>query len=178
MLVFAASCFLNLELSRNVGGDQLLVPNIIRALGQSVVIAPLSSVVMADIERENAGAASGLFNMLRNLGGAFGTAALVTFFTKREQYHSNVINAHVSLSDPATQERLNHLQQFFLQHGTPDAAAAADKAAIAIGHAIHAQAALMGFGDTFGLLGVMLVLAAGSLALLKKTTGAAAPGAH
>ena len=38
-----------------------------------------------------AGAASGLSNMLRNLGGAVGTATLATVLTKREQFHSNII---------------------------------------------------------------------------------------
>src|SRR5262249_27421605 len=122
LLLFAISCFMNLELSGDVGADQLFFPNIVRALGMSVVLAPLSGLAMAGVERENTGAASGLFNMMRNLGGAFGTAALLTFFTKREQYHSNVINAHVTLTDPATQTRLAQLKQFFLQHGTPDAA--------------------------------------------------------
>ena len=39
--------------------------------------------------------ASGLFNMLRNLGGAIGTAALATIITKREQFHSNIIGQSV-----------------------------------------------------------------------------------
>ncbi len=38
------------------------------------------------MERENAGSASALFNMMRNLGGAIGIAGLQTFLTKREQY--------------------------------------------------------------------------------------------
>jgi DHA2 family multidrug resistance protein len=36
-------------------------------------------------------AASGLFNMLQNLGGAFGAALLAAIVTKREQFHSDVI---------------------------------------------------------------------------------------
>ena len=50
-----------------------------------------------------AGAASGLFNMMRNLGGAIGTAAVETFFTKREQFHSAIINEHVSLLQPTVE---------------------------------------------------------------------------
>jgi DHA2 family multidrug resistance protein len=51
---------------------------------------------------------------LRNLGGAFGTAAIETFFTKREQFHSAIINEHVSLLEPATRDRLVYLQQYFI----------------------------------------------------------------
>ena len=56
-------------------------------------MTPLSAIAMVGIAPDEAGAASGLFNMLRNLGGAIGTAAIETFFTKREQYHSFIINA-------------------------------------------------------------------------------------
>ena len=125
----------------------------------AVVLGPLSGLAMAGMERENTGAASGLFNMMRNIGGAFGTAVLLTFFTKREQYHSNVINANVSLGDPATQARIGGaLQQHFMARGLRRCRRRRPyKAVIAIGGIIHGQATLMGFGDTFGLLGVMLL---------------------
>jgi hypothetical protein len=72
---------------------------------------------MVGIASAEAGAASGLFNMMRNLGGAIGTAAVETFFTKREQFHSFIINGHVSLLEPAIRERIAELQQYFLTHG-------------------------------------------------------------
>ena len=37
-MLFAISCFMNLQLSRDVGADQLLLPNIVRALGMAVVL--------------------------------------------------------------------------------------------------------------------------------------------
>ena len=177
LTIFAISCFMNLELSRLSGADQLLLPNIVRAFGMAVVLGPLAGLAMAGMERENTGAASGLFNMMRNIGGAFGTAVLLTFFTHREQYHSSVINGNVSLGDPATQARIGALSQRFMAHGS-DAVDAANKAVVTIGRTIHAQASLMGFGDTFGLLGVMLLLAALSVVLLKKTSGPTSAAAH
>jgi DHA2 family multidrug resistance protein len=140
-------------------------------------MTPLSAIAMVGITRDEAGAASGLFNMLRNLGGAIGTAAIETFFTKREQYHSFVINAHVSQLEPATQTRLASLQQYFMTHGMPDPAAAMHSAVIAVGQTIRAQATLMGYADCFGLLGAVLVCAIVSVALLRKG-GTAAEGAH
>jgi MFS transporter, DHA2 family, multidrug resistance protein len=83
-------------LSPDFAGDQLWVPNIVRAVGQTAVLSPLSSIAMVGIVRSEFGAASGLFNMLRNLGGAFGTALLGTIVTKREQFHSDVINGSVT----------------------------------------------------------------------------------
>jgi DHA2 family multidrug resistance protein len=177
LTIFAASCFMNLHMDANYAGPQLFVPDVTRAVGQALVMTPLSAIAMVGIMPDEAGAASGLFNMLRNLGGAIGTAAIETFFTKREQFHSFVINSHVSLLEPATQTRLASLQQYFMAHGVPDPAGAMHRAVIAVGETIRAQATLMGYADSFGLLGVMLVCAIVSVALLRKGS-AAAGGAH
>jgi DHA2 family multidrug resistance protein len=177
LVIFAVSCFMNLELDLNFSGPQLFWPNVVRALGQAIVLAPLSAIAMFGIARRDAGAASGIFNMTRNLGGAIGTAAIETFFTKREQYHSFIINQHVSLLEPATRNRLAGLQQYFESHGFPDAAGASHRAIIAIGQSIRAEATIMGYADSFGLLGVVLLLAALVVALLRKGA-AAGGGAH
>jgi DHA2 family multidrug resistance protein len=175
--IFAASCFMNLWLDTNYAAPQLLIPDVTRALGQALVMTPLSAIAMVGITPDEAGAASGLFNMMRNLGGAIGTASIETFFTKREQYHSFVINAHVSVLEPATQSRLASLQQYFMAHGIPDQAAAMHRAVIAVGQTIRAQATLIGYADCFGLLGAVLVCAIISVAMLRKGS-AAGGGAH
>ena len=177
LAVFAASCFMNMYTDVNYAGPQLFVPNVVRAFGQALVMTPLSAIAMVGIQPHEAGAASGLFNMLRNLGGAVGTAAIETFVTKREQYHSFIINAHVSLLQPATVKRLSAMQQYFVQHGVPDPGEAMHRAIIAVGETIRAQATLMAYGDAFALLGVMLVGAMLAVALLRKGAGSAA-GAH
>jgi DHA2 family multidrug resistance protein len=132
---------------------------------------------MVGISPTEAGGASGLFNMLRNLGGAVGTSALGTFFTKREQYHSFIINSNVSVLQPATQHRLTDLQQYFMAHGTPDPAGAMHRAMIAIGASIRAQATYMGYSDCFALLGVGLLAGVAAVAMLKKGASSAG-GAH
>jgi DHA2 family multidrug resistance protein len=109
--------------------------------------------------------------MMRNLGGAIGTAAVETFFTKREQFHSAIITPDVSLLEPATRSRLDELQQYFMVHGFPDPAGALHRAIIAVGETIRAQATIMGYADCFALLGVVLIVAIVPVALLKKGTG-------
>jgi DHA2 family multidrug resistance protein len=177
LTIFAASCLMNLHLDANYGGPQLFVPDVTRAFGQALVMTPLSAIAMVGVTPDEAGAASGLFNMLRNLGGAIGTAAIETFFTKREQYHSFVINAQVSSLDPATRIRLTELQQYFMAHGTSDPAGAMHRAVAAIGEVIRTQATIMGYADCFGLLGAVLLCAIVSAAVLKKGVAATA-GAH
>src|SRR5207253_6613996 len=147
--LFAASNFITIYMTNDYAADQLFWPNIMRAVGQALVFAPLSAVATAGIEPENAGSASGLFNMMRNLGGAVGIAMLQTFLTKREQYHSNVLMQSVSLLEQATRTRIEQLTQYFVNHGVIDRAEASHRALVAIGHVVQKQAYILAFSDTF-----------------------------
>jgi DHA2 family multidrug resistance protein len=177
--LFAVSNFMNLDMSKDYAADQLLWPNIVRAVGQALCFAPLSAVATAGIEKINAGSASALFNMMRNLGGAFGIAGLQTFLTKREQFHSNVLTQSVSVFAEATRQRVDNLTGYFLNHGISDPATAAHRAVVAIGEAVRQQSFIMAFSDTFYLLGAILVVALAASLLLKKPDNLdAGGGAH
>src|SRR6266705_3230039 len=176
--LFAASNFMNIYMTNDYATDQLFWPNIVRALGQALVMAPLSAVATAGIEAENAGSASGLFNMMRNPGGAVGIALLQTVLTKREQYHSNVLMQSVSLFEQATRTRLEQLTQYFINHGILDRADASHRAYVAIGHIVQKQAFILAFSDTFYLLGVALIMAFIAALFLKKPNHLEAGGAH
>ena len=176
--LFAASNFMNIYMTADYATDQLFWPNVVRAVGQALVMTPLSAVATAGIEPENAGSASGLFNMMRNLGGAVGIALLQTFVTKREQYHSNVLSQSVSLFEQATRTRLEQLTQYFMNHGVTNHADALNRAYVAIGHIVQKQAFILAFSDTFYLLGAGLIVAMIAGLLLKKPDHMQSGGAH
>ncbi len=176
--LFAGSNFMNIHMTNDYATDQLFWPNVIRALGQALVFAPLSAVATAGIEAENAGSASGLFNMMRNLGGAVGIALLQTLLTKREQYHSNVLMQSVSMLEQATQARVEKLTQFFISHGVIDRIDAARRAYVAIGKIVQKQAFILAFSELFLLLGAALIVALAASMMLKKPGQLDAGGAH
>jgi DHA2 family multidrug resistance protein len=176
--LFAASNFMNIYMTTDYGSDQLFWPNVIRAIGQALAFAPLSAVATAGIEAENAGSASALFNMMRNLGGAIGIAVLQTFLSKREQYHSNVVTQSVSMFEQATRTRIQSLTQYFVNHGVLDLADASHRAVVAIGLIVQKQAFVLAFSDTFYLLGVTLIFALMATLLLRKPGHLETGGAH
>src|SRR6266702_2120691 len=53
--LFAASNFMNIYMTGDYAADQLFWPNVVRAIGQALVLTPLSAVATAGIEPENAG---------------------------------------------------------------------------------------------------------------------------
>jgi DHA2 family multidrug resistance protein len=62
-----------------------------------------------------------------------------------------------------------------MTHGVSDPAAASPQAVIALGNLVRRQALVMGFSDTFAVIGGVLVLAAICVALTKKGQSAAGP---
>lgn len=176
--LFAVSNFMNVHMTGDYASDQLFWPNVVRAVGQALVFTPLSAIATAGIEPENAGSASALFNMMRNLGGAVGIASLQTFLSKREQFHSNILTNSVSVFEEATRDRIARMTAYFMNHGVTDQALATHKAVVAIALKLRKQANIMAFSDTFFLLGVALVVALLATLLLKKPGQVSGGGAH
>jgi MFS transporter, DHA2 family, multidrug resistance protein len=174
LLIFAYSCFMNTAMSPDYAGDQLWIPNIVRAIGQAMVLTPLTSVTTGNTAPQDAAAASGISNMLRNLGGAIGTAVLATVVTKREQFHSNIISQSVTLGREEVRTRIAETTNFFLAHGVPDPAAARQQAIIALGKAVKHQALVMGFSDTFAVIAAVLVFSAIAVAFTRRVRGGGA----
>ena len=77
---------MNAFMDPDYSGPQSAVANIVRALGQPLVLIPLLSVATATIPKRDAGSASSIFNMMRNLGGSVGIALLSTMVTRREDF--------------------------------------------------------------------------------------------
>lgn len=167
LTVFAVSCFMNTHLSANDGGQQFLSANVVRAVGQAILITPLTTIAMSTIGLSDSAAASGLYNMLRNLGGAVGTAALATLISKREQFHSNIIGQSVTPYDLTDQAFLEKMQGYFQLHGLPDAHRAYHQAEIVLGSLVSQQALIMAFSDAYYVMGVLLLAAAGIVALTR-----------
>jgi DHA2 family multidrug resistance protein len=176
LALFALSAFMNITMSLDYSGDQLFVPNIIRAIGQALTLAPLSAISLGSVAPQDAAAASGISNMMRNLGGAIGTALLATIVTKREQFHSNIIGQSVHLGREEVRARIDQMTNFFLAHGVSDPATAHQQAIISLGNIVKRQALVMGFSDAFAVVGVVLVLSGIAILLTGKPKGGAAAG--
>jgi DHA2 family multidrug resistance protein len=176
ILLFAYSSFMNTTMSLDYSGDQFWIPNIVRAIGQALTLAPLSNVSLGSVAPQDAAAASGISNMMRNLGGAIGTAVLATIVTKREQFHSNIIGQSVDLGREEVRSRIAGLTNYFLSHGAADPATAHARAIVALGKLVKRQALVLGFSDTFMVLGVVLLLSAAAILMTRKPKAAVAGG--
>lgn len=171
---FGASCIMNSNMTNLTGSTQLIISQIIRALGQPLIMIPLTNLAIADISMENAGSASGLFNMMRNLGGSVGIAMLSTILTKREQLHSAVINENISLYSPKVVTRIDELTQFFVSKGS-DIVTAKNQALLMIGSSVRREAFVMAFNDCFMIVGLALFASGVTILFLKKAKPSGKP---
>ncbi|MDD2795072.1 DHA2 family efflux MFS transporter permease subunit [Acidocella sp.] len=177
-LLFSISCFWSINLGPQDSGPQLLIPNLIRALGQAMIFPPITLIVTSGIPFADSSSASSLFNMMRNLGGAIGIAMVQTFITNREKFHSAIMMPHISLLNPATRQRLALLQHYFATHSISGPQDARHAAIIAIGRTVQAQAFYLAYGDAFALLGAFMLIGVLVIAFLQKPAGRAVPGGH
>ena len=175
--LFAVSCFMNIHLSTDVSGPQFFWPNIVRALGQAVIITPLTAIAMARVARAEAGNASALINMLRNLGGAVGTAMLQTIITKREQFHSATLGPSLTLSRPEIRQRLDQATGYFLSRGA-DPAYAQHQAVVQLGGVGRRPSLCLGFAAPFAVIGASLAIAAVVMLFTRRNASQAAAGVH
>lgn len=171
--VFGLSCLMNIHMTADYAYDHILLPHVIRGLGMPFIMIPLSVIATAGIEPQQVGSASGLFNVMRNLGGSVGIALLATFVSVREHFHSNHILEPVSLYNPETQERLAAMTSHFASQGA-DPELAQLQALTAIAAIARRESYVMAFNDAFFVIGSAFVVSLLVIMFLKKVPPAGA----
>jgi DHA2 family multidrug resistance protein len=156
LALFAASSFMNAALTNLIAYEQLRLSQVIRALGMPLVIVPITTLATGGLEPKQAGSASALFNMLRNLGGSIGIACLSTQLDLREKLHSLRLGEAVSIFSSATAERLSALASHFAAQGA-DAVSAGLQGAGAIAMTVRKEAFVLAYGECFFVMGVLLL---------------------
>ena len=150
---------------------ELLWPQVFRGVGLMFAIIPVTNTALGTLPLARVKNASGLFNLMRNLGGAIGLAAINTWFNNRMDLHLARLHEAVNgASIPAT-EMLSRLTERF--QGS-DAQLKALREMMAM---VRLQAAVMSYADVFLMLTVLFLGLAALGLLMKRPQPAAASGA-
>ncbi len=168
--LFGISCLMNGFMSHDYAGPQLVLSMLVRALGQPFIMVPLSALATAGIAKSQAGSASALFNMMRNLGGSVGIALASTLLTQREQFHSARLGEHITYSDAAFRNWLQSATAGMV-HAGASLWSAKQQALQAMSSLVQREAFVMAFNDAFLAVGVVLFLAAATAFFLKRPQG-------
>jgi DHA2 family multidrug resistance protein len=163
--LFALSCFVNAQLTHDVGRNELILPQVIRAVAFPLFAMPLFQLALSGLSLRDSADAASLSNICRNLGGSIGIALLSSITQTREQIHYQAISDRVSANAATTAGRIEQMTAVFAGHGA-DAATAPIQAVASIAGQMHREAMVMAYSDAFMTLGVLLVLALPSVLIL------------
>ncbi len=97
-------------LTLDISPTSLLWPIIISGCASGMVFVPLSTSAMGTLKNEQIGNASGLYNLLRNIGGGIGISVVNTLISRHQQVHRSELIGHLGADRLTVQERLQALQ--------------------------------------------------------------------
>jgi DHA2 family multidrug resistance protein len=137
----------------------IVLAMVIQGIGMGFVFVPLSTATMSNIAPERMSHATGMFNLMRNVGGSVGIAVTQTVLARRIQLHHLVLGEHVSPFNQNFHELAAKLVSGFMSQ-TADVGAAHRQALALIARLVDQQAAFLAYGDVFWIFaGVFLAVA-------------------
>jgi MFS transporter, DHA2 family, multidrug resistance protein len=167
LLIGAFSMFLMQRFSLEASYWDFVWPRVILGVGLAMIFVPLTTVTLSTISREEMGNATGIFNLLRNLGGSVGIAIAATMISRFSQFYQNSLVGHVTPYSIQTQAKLHALKQAAIYRGL-DPVSADRFSLAAIGGMVRRQAGMLAYNRIFWVVGLAFLVIIPLLLLLKK----------
>jgi len=152
-------------------------PRVVLGFGLGMIFVPLTTVTLSAIPREEMGNATGMFNLLRNMGGSVGIAVSATLLARFSQFYQTTLAAHVTPYNPILQERLAVLAQASSAGGL-DPTGSRQGALTMIYAVARRQAGMLSYNHIFWILGIAFLAVIPFLLLLKRGTPAGGGASH
>jgi MFS transporter, DHA2 family, multidrug resistance protein len=177
-LGFGICSYIFSTVNLGIGPYTLLVPIVFTGFTLSFVFVPLATMSVATIPNQAMGNATGLFNMLRNIGGSVGISIATTALVRRAALHQNDLSASLTPSAAMLQQKSSALAAY-LSHQIGPAGARPGSFGMLYG-LLQQQSVLLSYVDIFRWTAVLAFFCAGAAWLFKKQPkhAAAPPGVH
>ena len=174
---FAIGMWKFTPITHDWGWRELLFPQAFRGFAQQFAVAPTVTLTLGGLAPERLKLASGLFNLMRNLGGAIGIAACGTILNDRTNLHFLRLGEHLTTANPAVANLLASASGRVL---AGDAVHGNVSALQRLWSLTYREALVQTFSDAFLLIAICFVVAALMVPLMRKTAGrqAAPADAH
>ncbi len=119
LVVAALSVYLMTGFSLQADFSAALKPRIVQGQGLAMFFVPLTTLAMADVPQARLGNATGLFNLVRNVGGAVGVSISSSLLARGAQHYQLRIVEHLDFNDPNIRGMLGRLDQLLVTRGLP-----------------------------------------------------------
>jgi DHA2 family multidrug resistance protein len=174
-VTLAYSSFLLANINLQVGLRNVIWPSVVNGFAISFIFVPLTTATMSQLGQAQIGNASGLYNLMRNLGGSIGIAFVTTMLARGAQAHQALMVGHLTPTDPAFAQRFAGAKNLLSHH--TDAVTATRQAYAGVYSLLDQQAHLWAFVDNFFLFGVLALAGIPLIFLFKRVQYAKKPAA-
>ena len=165
------------NITLDIAPTTLFLPVLITGFGLSFVFVPINSAAFGTLRNDQIGNASGLFNLMRNVGGSIGISVATTLLTRRSAAHQNDLTNAIPRSGFGFQNSLSNSERFLSGYFGPANAQLAAQSSLY--RELTRQASLWSFIDVFRWLSILCFFCVGVVWTLKKVKPGKAPaGAH
>src|SRR5579859_3463625 len=166
LALFALSMWSFSGITHDWGAGELFLPQFLRGFPQVFAVAPAVTLGLGSLTPERLKYASGLFNMMRNLGGAIGIAVCATILNDRANLHFLRLAEHLNSTNFSMQQLLQQISVKF-SAATGDALHGQAAALKELWKLTYREAQVQTFADAFLVIGVCLAIAALLTPLMK-----------
>ena len=165
--VCAAMSYLLSGLATETSREWFFWPLTIRGFGIVMIFLPVNLATLGPIPKKDMAASTGLFSLVRQLGGSMGIAAMTAMLERRGALHRSHLLSHLGEGDLLTNERLRGYIHNFQAMGW-DINTARQKALASLDGLISLQGSILSFGDIMILTSGVFVLMVPFIFLLEK----------
>lgn len=159
---FAGSTWMLTGMTADWDFQELLLPQILRGLSLMLCMVPINNLALGTLPPEKMKGASGLYNLMRNLGGAVGLAVINTVLSDRRALHYARLSESITWANDEALRQLDMMAANLNAYGLDGQAGALAQMA----RRLAGQAAVMSFIDVFVLITVLFAtLAIAALAM-------------
>lgn len=152
----------------------LLVPIIVSGFALGFVFVPLSTVTLGALKAADVGNGSGLYNLMRNIGGSVGISIVETLLSRHMQVHRSELARNLAPTSLNYQYTYHGFVNFFAHAGS--ATAASERALALIGQNLDAQARLWAYVDDFRYMAIACWVCVPVVWILKRVRARAIAG--
>jgi DHA2 family multidrug resistance protein len=154
MAIIAYSLHMMASLTLSADFWAVMWPRFVQGIGMGLVFVPLTTMALAAVAIPELPTASGIFNVVRNIGGSVGVAVTTAWLSRQTQVHIGTLIGHVTPWSAAAADRLARLQDVYRGAGA-DAHTAERQALGHLFQEVQRQAELKAFADDFLRLAVL-----------------------
>ena len=155
--LFGVSTLMLSRVNLDISIWSVALPNMMNGFGGGFIFVPLTTLTMGRLRKQEIGNASGVYNLMRNVGGSVGIAAVTALLVRGGQRHQAYLGAHLDATSPALQSAVAGLAARF-HAGGADLAGGAERAMGDLYRLLGQQASLLAYADNFRLIGYLVLV--------------------